>query len=726
MEQRSKALSAGLSNAGVKTSSGTSTRRMRAGLRAGAALALVIGALAGIRALAVPSSARPPSGSPNILLITVDTLRPDALGWIGGKNTTPVIDELAREGVRFRSAISPAPLTLPSHTSLMTGLLPRRHGVRDNGEILDPATATLATRLRATGYATAAFVSGYPLRRIFGLDRGFEVFDDRLPVGAEGWLERPASQTTAAALAWVATAHAPWFLWVHYYDPHDPYTPPRAFLRPGPRGAYDGEVAYVDAALGQLMRGLPAGSRAGRITVFAGDHGESLGEHGESGHGFFLYDTTILVPLIFHAPGQWKPRESAAPARLVDVAPTLIELLRLPPSPALDGTSLIPLLTGRTEEVGAAYLETRQPWLSYGWAPLSAVRESHWKLIQAPRPELYDLQADPLETKNLVAANREKTADLLRRLAGFESGRPAGSRRTGDAEALARLRSLGYLGSGSSTREPGRNLPDPKDRLAERSRLLRAEELLREGKFDESVGFFDDVLKNDPVNRFALTRSGIALLKKGDLAGAISRLEKSVALDADQAENQFALADALTRAGQYARAIPHWMETARLQPRRVAAWSNLGTALGRAGRLADAIKAFAHAVALEPKNPLLLENLAFAEKGLDQDDAAIKHLVMAASLTPPEHFPYGATLGLLYLKTGETGQAAQWLRRSRPREPDYAEARLQLALIDVYRGDKAEAKRELDAALAAQPALRSRAESNPALAALLKQRPGPQ
>ncbi|MEP6802075.1 MAG: sulfatase-like hydrolase/transferase [Acidobacteriota bacterium] len=680
------------------------------------ALSATLGGRFAIRAAPEPARRQ---ARPNVLLITVDTLRPDALGWVAGRNATPVIDSLANASFRFSGAVSPVPLTLPAHVSILTGELPRRHGVRDNGQVLGSERPTLGRALKANGYATAAFVSGYPLRKVFGLDGGFDVYDDHLPAGSEGWVERPATQTTAAALAWVARAHSPWFLWIHYYDPHDPYTPPRAYLRPGPRGAYDGEVAYVDSALGALLRGLPAAPPESRITVLAGDHGESLGEHGESTHGFFLYDSTVLVPLLFHAPGRVTPRVSSLPARLIDITPTLLDLLRLPPLAGMDGRSLTPIFSGAKDDPGTAYLETLQPWLAYGWAPLSGVREAAWKLVRAPRPEVYDLRADPHEAKNLFSGSREQTVALLRELQRFEAAPATDSRRIADPETVARLRSLGYLGSGSSGPPAGRTLADPKDRLAERVLLLQGEDLLRTGKFDQAVAVFSEALRRDPGNHFALFRTGVALSKRGDLLRAIAPLEEAVRLDPEQAESQFALADVLTRSGQYARAIPHWMETARLQPRRPAAWSNLGTALGRAGKLTEAAVAFARAVEVDPGDPLLLANLAFAERGTGKDEAALLHLARAASLSG-DRFPYPGTLGLLYLKKGETAQAAPWLRRSQTKEPDFAEARFELATIEIYAGDKVAAKKDLGTALTASPSLRSRAAANPALASLLR------
>ncbi|HEX5759627.1 MAG TPA: sulfatase, partial [Thermoanaerobaculia bacterium] len=229
-----------------------------------------------------------PVERPDVLLLTIDTLRPDALGWVAGRNATPHLDALARSGFRFPAAVAPAPLTLPAHASMLSGLVPRRHGVRDNGQVLGGGFPVLGEALRGAGYATAAFVSGFPLSRQFGIDRGFDHFDDRLTAGEGAWLERPAADTVAAAAAWAERARSPWFLWVHLYEPHYPYAPPARLRGPGPRGAYDGEAALADEAVGTLVRRLDArGRRQGlpRLTLFAADHGESLGEHGEGTHG---------------------------------------------------------------------------------------------------------------------------------------------------------------------------------------------------------------------------------------------------------------------------------------------------------------------------------------------------------------------------------------------------------------------------------------------------------
>jgi arylsulfatase A-like enzyme/Flp pilus assembly protein TadD len=546
----------------------------------------------------------------------VDTLRPDALGWVAGRNATPALDALARGGVRFPAAVSPAPLTLPAHVSLMTGVLPRRHGVRDNGQVLGRSPATLAEALRAHGYATAAFVSGYTLRAQFGLDRGFDHYDDALPAGEDAWRERPAPQTTAAALSWIRSVvrsghRKPVFVFVHYYDAHDPYAPPARLTGAGPRGAYDGEVRYVDEAVGDLRRGLEAmGAGRDLLTIFAADHGESLGEHGEDTHGFFVYDATVLVPLVFHLPGRLSPAESRAPARLVDVAPTALDLLGLGGWGPVDGVSLMPALRGREQPVPPAYLESQQPWLGYGWAPLAAIRADGLKLIEAPRPELYDLRSDPGEKSDLSGRKPEVARRLMAELRRIEGGAPAATRPAPDPEALERLRALGYSGGASGTpRAASKGLADPKDRVARKRALAEAEARMLERDHAAALAGFDAVLAAEPDNRLALLRSGASLVALSRPREAVPRLERLVEIDPDHGEARYVLADALTRAGERTRAIEQWQEVLRLQPRRAVAWSNLGAVLAQSGRAEDAARALERAHALEPANAVLADNL---------------------------------------------------------------------------------------------------------------------
>ncbi|HEX5759504.1 MAG TPA: sulfatase-like hydrolase/transferase, partial [Thermoanaerobaculia bacterium] len=565
----------------------------------------------------------------------------------------------------------------------------------------------------------------FPLSRQFGIDRGFDHFDDRLTAGVGAWLERPAAATVAAAAAWAESARSPWFLWVHLYEPHFPYEPPARLRRPGPRGAYDGEAALADEAVGDLLQRLDArGVRGGRprLTLFAADHGESLGEHGEGTHGFFVYDSTLLVPVVVAWPGRIAAAASGAAVRLVDLAPTVLDLLGLPAWDGVDGVSLAPLLAGRAQEPPPAYVETWQPWTSYGWSPLKGVRHGGWKLIAAPRPELYDLRADPGETRNVLDAAAARTqARQLRAALRAAEERPAAKAAAipSDPEAAARLRALGYAGAGGPAGAPPPGLPDPKDRAHLRELLTEADELLRAGRPAEALARFEEVLRQEPANRFAAVRSGLALFAAGDLGRAIPRLERAAALDPAGPETRAALAEALDRAGRPADAVPHWRELARLQPRRAFAWSNLGAALGRSDRIEEAVAALRTAAELEPGNPDRQIRLGFAELAAGRPAAAAAHLERAAAVLGPERFPHPGALGVLLAQSGRPADARPWLLRSRPEEPDHAESRLALARLELEAGNRPAAAQALREALAAAPHLKTQVERDPALRALL-------
>ena len=655
-----------------------------------------------------------------MLLVTIDTLRPDAVGFIAGRNETPAIDALAAEAFRFPTAVTPTPLTLPAHASLMTGLIPRRHGARDNGQVLPPGPATLAESLRAGGWTTAAFISGFPLRAIFGLDRGFEHYDDTLPLGTRARLERDANATTAAALKWIAAAREPWFVWVHYYDPHDPYVAHDEFPRTGPQAAYLSEVAFADHALGVLRRGIADRHGGPLLTVLTADHGESFGEHGESTHGFFLYDTTVTVPLVVHFPGRVRPGTSALPARLVDVGQTVLELLGLPPLAGADGVSLVAAIDGHADAVPPAHLETLHPWLTYGWAPLKGLRTADQKLIDAPRPELYDLARDPAETTNVFADRPDEARALGETLARLTPPGAAAGARPDDERVRASLEALGYVTGGSGTAEAPAGLPDPKDRVAMRRALLQADGLLRRERPREAIAAFDAILAEEPTNRYAMFRSGIAYVRAGAPRAAAERLARAVQLDPSNADARFALADALTRSGEQERAIAEWREVIRLQPRRGVAWSNLGTLLAEVGRNDEARQTLAHAVEIEPDNPRLLTGVAQTERALGEHEAAARHLLAAARVAPAE-FRLAATLGVLLLEQGKRDEAQGWLARSRPDDADYADGRFALARDRAAHGDASGATAALREALAADPALYGRVMADPGLAALLRQ-----
>ncbi|HXY42152.1 MAG TPA: sulfatase-like hydrolase/transferase, partial [Vicinamibacteria bacterium] len=549
---------------------------------------------------------------PNLLLVTIDTLRADALGCYGrGDAATPVLDALARRGVRYETAIAPAPLTGPSHASILTGLLPNHHGVRDNGGYVLPETVpTLPEPLQSAGYRTAGFVSGFPLARRFGFARGFQVFDDRFPRGRDPrrapYVERDAAATTDAVLRWLeAPGEAPFFAWVHYYDPHAPYEPTPPFAERFAAHPYDGEVAFVDEQLGRLLSRLETKRLLARTVVLVtADHGESLGEHGEKTHGIFVYDSTVRVPLIAAGPGLPQGVVPRTLARSVDIAPTLLGLAGLRSPSVGDGR---PLPTSTTAAGEPAYVESLAPLLHLGWSPLRAWRTGRWKLIDAPRVELYDLGADPGERHNVAAVHGDVVAELRRALeAASAAGGPAAAAAV-DAETRDRLTSLGYLsGTAGAEAAParGETVPrsgrkDPKDHLELLARLERGMSRFRVDP-KGAVADLTDVLAQDSAIVIARRYRAIALTGAGRPAEALHdllALEKAGVLAADDLVVRADCLAALKRAPQALQALRRATE---LQPRSPQPWMSRARLLARLGEDEQAQDALEQVLRLDP------------------------------------------------------------------------------------------------------------------------------
>ena len=419
------------------------------------------------------------SGSPaalrhaNVLLVTIDTLRADRVGAYGSRaGLTPTLDRLAAEGVRIDRAYAHVPLTLPSHTTLMTGALPFTNGVRDNGSFrFDGQRPTLATALKGAGYRTGAFVASFVLDARFGLNAGFDDYDDRNGSRSAGGdlavLERRADDMVDAALAWIGPASpaaTPWFAWLHLYDPHDPYDPPEPFKSRLAGDAYGGEVAFADAQIGRALQTLRERGQLDRtLVVVAADHGESLGEHQERTHGLFVYDATTRVPLLLWAPAALAPAVVRGPVGLVDVMPTVLDLVGVPRCPATGAVSW-PAARGQPVEDRDVYLEALNANLTRHWAPLTALVAGTMKFIDLPEAELYDLAADPGETRNLHATQAETATPIARRLFALRArGRPAAPVGRGPRDraspALARLPGHPGLavGDGPRLRRRGRS-----------------------------------------------------------------------------------------------------------------------------------------------------------------------------------------------------------------------------------------------------------------------------
>ncbi|HOX25712.1 MAG TPA: sulfatase-like hydrolase/transferase [Candidatus Krumholzibacteria bacterium] len=474
----------------------------------------------------------------HLLLVTLDTTRPDHLGCYGdARARTPVLDELARRGLRVDGAVTCCPVTLPAHASLLTGLEPPRHGVRDNGRYRLPADGarTLAEELRDAGYATAAILGCFVLDRRFGLDRGFEHYDFRAT--ADGFQplrpefnERDAREVTDAALLWLSRRETdrdarPFFLWVHYFDPHLPYRSPLAASPAFRDRPYDAEIAHVDAELGRLLaRFAEAGLRDRTVIVVVGDHGESLGEHGEPTHGLFLYDSTVRIPLIFAGAaldGRARRLDDRV-VSIVDLRPTLEDLLGLARSEPCDGISLFaPPAADR-----AVYLETELPLGLAGWSPLFALRTRTEKFVLAPQPESYDLAADAGETRNRWTAGGHPSAGLERMLRDrlASQGEEIRGRRAIDDLEARRLASLGYvLASGDEAAER----PDPKAMLPLYNRLLRAETAYTQSRFAEALALANDVLHEAPDHEPAIRLVAFSEHRLGRANQALDLLDRA-------------------------------------------------------------------------------------------------------------------------------------------------------------------------------------------------------
>ena len=575
----------------------------------------------------------------NLVLITIDTLRADHVGAYGyAKSQAAAVDEIAAAGVTFERAYATAPITLPSHATLLTGRYPPGHGSRDNGMRMNAGVPTIATELKPHGFRTAAFVGAFPLDHQFGLDRGFDVYGDRLPRAPNGQLanERPASQVVDDAIAWLGTNPQPpiranpqspipnpFFLWVHVFEPHAPYGDP-SDRRPVVE-RYDQEIGTANRELQRLLRALePMAPET--LTIVAGDHGEAFGEHGEYAHSIFVYDTTLRVPLVMRGPGLRARSTIADPVTLADVAPTALRLLGFTLRD-VDGVDLSPLVGGGTIGSREIYAESFAPLVEFGWAPLRSVRSGAWKLIAAPKPELFDVGTDAIESNNLAADRRDVVQRLELRANRYSAGDLAANGGTViDNGAAERLRALGYVGNpqSSAIRNPqsAMNRPDPKDRreLAARIAQVTSGELTGAALVDALQG----IVRDDPNNAQARLRLGIARLQSGDCARAEPELHAAAAAGLPSADIYVGLASCLGRRNDLPGAERALAEAQRLEPDNPTVLANVGILRAAQGNQAAAIESFVAALARDPDLHEARFNLAlaYARAGRRADAAA--------------------------------------------------------------------------------------------------------
>ena len=544
----------------------------------------------------------------NVLLITIDTIRADRLGCYGyAAAGTPNLDRLAAEGVRFANAYAQVPLTLPSHCSIMTGTYPPDHLVRNNGTYsLGPGLPTLAGTLKARGYATAAFVASFTLDSRFGLARGFDLYDDGVQ-GAEALKsfrsERDAGAVLAALGPWIEKNRGERFFgWAHFYDPHLPYAPPPPFDIDYKGRRYDGEIAYVDHVVGKLLELLKDRGLLDRTLILvAGDHGEALGEKKEIDHGLFLYDGTLKVPLIIRL-AKGLPAGLVVPARvrLIDIMPTILDLLGIAVPAGVRGTSLLPYVRGRKTSDLPSYIETVYPRENYGWSELRGLIDGPWKYIQAPKPELYDLARDPREERNRVEEQPAVVKDKVRKLDALVAGSRAlkgAKRRTLSAAETERLRSLGYLGGGAAG-----GAADPKDKIEDYLLTFRANLLENEGRLDQAAECYRQVLEANPDVPSNHVNLALLEMRMGRPDEAARTLEKARAKFPDSELVLSRLMGLYLNASRWQDALSVGRALLASDPSHFDALFLSGNAYARLGRWEDAAASYRKALAIEPEN----------------------------------------------------------------------------------------------------------------------------
>ena len=623
---------------------------------------------------------------PDVLLVTIDTLRADHLGSYGYRGAaTPVIDALAATGARFVEVITPVPLTLPSHASILTGDTPLVHGVRDNaGFVLGPTPRTLPELFKSAGYATAAFVSGFPVHHRFGLARGFDTYDDRFPRGSDPtrppYVERRGDETIAAVTRWLEQRAAagdegrPLFVWVHLFDPHAPYEPPAPFDRQFAAQPYDGEIAFSDQQVGAL---LEAWTRLRKdrqpIVAITGDHGEGLGEHGEPTHGLFIYDSTLRVPLLLAGPHVPAGKVVGGAVSTIDIAPTLLDLAGLPPRKEMEGRSLRAALDTGKAPLEPLYAESLFGRLGFGWSPLYGWRERGLMFVDAPVPEVYDLAADPGETRNVAAARGDDQRRMQRAVQAAVARAPEARPAALPRDAAESLRSLGYVASGSAPRP---SLRDPKAFAALAVRIENAMAVERADP-SKAIAEFRAALKEDPENAVARRHLAMALVAARQFDPAVTELTALLASGDDSLETLTLLGDCHRLSGRYAEALEAFNRAVSKNAAVPEAFDGLGKTLTAAGRNDEARAAFEKALATVPDDPDALEglaDLALARGDVAEAQARLANLQARDAADSRVALKHGVVL----VRTGQVEQAIAVFRGVLQREPGNAEAALDL------------------------------------------------
>jgi arylsulfatase A-like enzyme/Flp pilus assembly protein TadD len=626
---------------------------------------VAVACLCSCRSVSPPASKRL-----NVLLVTIDTLRADRLGCYGySQIATPNLDRLAHQGVLFENASAPAPLTAPSHASMMTGVYPTVHKVRNTGGfLLPPSQTTLAKILQDQGWDTAAFIGSSVLKRRFGLNQGFAVYDDEMPSGGGSALaepERRAGEVVDSAVKWLdAQSGKPFFLWAHLYDPHIPYAPPSPFREKYADRPYDGEIAYTDQQVGRLLDAAARKSpQENTLIAVLSDHGESFSEHGEYTHGVFLYESTLRIAFLLSGGPIPKGVRVKQQARTIDLLPTILEMVGSKAPAGVQGTSLTPSFYGKEVPTSYSYAETLFPKLNMGWAELRSLRTNRWKYIRAPKPELYDLAQDPGETANVIAANPAEARDLDARMGAVTGGTEKVAPAAMDPRTLQQLKSLGYLG-GSST-QPA--------------------ELTGQG--------------TDPKARLDVLR----LLHLGTNSTApaperISMLRQAIARDPANPSLYNSLGNLYAAAGRQGDAMKLYDDALRKGVHTAWLYARLGGLYLRQGKTKESIALFETATQLNPSDYESLETLAVAyrQAGRKEDSERALNAILQSG---EEYAPAYNELGMAAFQKGDAVAAQGYFEKAARLDPTY---QLNLGRFYKMAGYNARARAAFEAFLAAR------------------------
>jgi arylsulfatase A-like enzyme/Tfp pilus assembly protein PilF len=617
-------------------------------------------------------------------LITLDTTRADRMGFLGSeRGLTPNLDALARQAVVFSRAYAQVPLTTPSHAAILTGTYPQFNHVNYMGDPLGKTLPFLPDLLRKNGYRTGAFVGALvldPKRLAQGFERGFDVYNadfHRRGSGEDRYqsMERRGDEVVHRALAWMnKRTTAPFFLWVHLYDPHDPYTPPEPFRTRYQADPYDGEIAYTDAVVAKLLAALRRkGLFDSTLIAVLADHGEAFGEHGEEHHGIFLYDETIHVPLLLKLPKQHTATRIDEPVQLVDVAPTILQAAALPVPSAMQGKSLLSLIksgetiaTGETNDANSArpvYAESGYGHLSFGWSKLQAWRSGKYLYIEAPERELYDQSVDPGAAHNLAAASKAVADTTAAQMAEFfqKTAGQAVENRVLSLEQSESLHALGYMSSDSRTSNESSQADgaDPKRKIAIANLLYEGMVHSENERYQEAVPIFEEVLRQEPNTNVAMLHLGRAYMELREYQKAVPVLRGLVDRKPDDAFARYELGCALVKTGQWAEATPHFEAAVSGMTGSVMMHFYLAMVYQKTSRIEEAAKEFQSALRLDP-----------------------------------DHFPANLLLGRMFVAQQKPRQALPYLRKATKLRPDSIDAHFFLGEAYSQLGQSTNARRE--------------------------------